>query len=41
VIVLDQGRVTLDVSVAEPRPRERGLAKLAEIEGQLLRAIFN
>jgi sulfonate transport system ATP-binding protein len=41
VIVLDRGRIALDVTVAEPRPRRRGLAHLAEIERQLLDAIFH
>ena len=40
VIVLDEGRVVLDLNVSQPRPRERGAADLAELEGQLLRAIF-
>jgi sulfonate transport system ATP-binding protein len=40
VIVLDEGRVVLDVDVPQPRPRQRGAADLAELEGQLLRAIF-
>jgi sulfonate transport system ATP-binding protein len=40
VIVLDEGRIVLDVEVPNPRPRERGAADLAELEGQLLKAIF-
>jgi len=40
VIVLDAGRVVLDVAVPKARPRERGSAELAELEGQLLKAIF-
>jgi sulfonate transport system ATP-binding protein len=40
VIVLDQGRITLDVSVPNPRPRERGAADLAKLEARLLQAIF-
>ncbi len=40
VIVLDEGRIALDVTVDHERPRERGTADLAELEGRLLRAIF-
>lgn len=40
VIVLDQGRIALDVEVPQARPRERGAADLAELEGRLLAAIF-
>ena len=40
VIVLDEGRIALDVTVDHDRPRERGSADLAELEGQLLKAIF-
>lgn len=40
VIVLDQGRIALDVTVDHARPRERGAGDLAELEGRLLKAIF-
>lgn len=40
VIVLDEGRIALDVEVPNPRPRQRGAADLAELEGRLLAAIF-
>lgn len=40
VVVLDEGRVALDVAVDHERPRARGAADLAALEGQLLRAIF-
>lgn len=40
VIVLDEGRIALDVLVPNERPRQRGAADLAELEGQLLKAIF-
>ena len=40
VIVLDEGRIALDVAVEHERPRERGAADLAELEGRLLKAIF-
>ena len=41
VIVLDQGRIALDLSVLQPRPRQRGAADLAELEGRLLATIFS
>ena len=40
VIVLDQGRITLDIPVPFAHPRKHGTAGLAEIEGQLLSAIL-
>ncbi len=40
VIVLDAGKVMLDVEVKLSRPRERGSAELAALEGRLLDAIF-
>lgn len=40
VIVLDEGRIALDIAIEHPRPRQRGAADLAEIEGRLLQAIF-
>ncbi len=40
VIVLDEGRIALDITIDHPRPRQRGAADLAEIEGRLLKGIF-
>ncbi|MDM9628314.1 ATP-binding cassette domain-containing protein [Rhizobium sp. S152] len=40
VIVLDEGRVAVDLAIPEPHPRRHGNAKLAELEGQLLAAIL-
>jgi sulfonate transport system ATP-binding protein len=40
VIVLDQGRITLDLAVPHPHPRKHGSVELAEIEGALLGAIL-
>jgi sulfonate transport system ATP-binding protein len=40
VIVLDEGRIALDVTIDHARPRERGTPELAELEGRLLKAIF-
>jgi sulfonate transport system ATP-binding protein len=41
VVVLDQGRVALDLPVPQPRPRQRGAADLAALEGKLLATIFS
>ncbi|WP_337269823.1 ATP-binding cassette domain-containing protein [Oryzifoliimicrobium ureilyticus] len=40
VIVLDQGKVALDLAVREPHPRRYGDADLASLEAQLLAAIL-
>jgi sulfonate transport system ATP-binding protein len=40
VIVLEEGRVALDVAIDLPRPRERSDPRFAAYEGQLLDAIF-
>jgi sulfonate transport system ATP-binding protein len=40
VVVLDQGRIALDLPVTHDRPRQRGLPALADIERRLLAAIF-
>lgn len=40
VIVLDQGKIALDVDVTAPRPRERGAPQAAAVERSLLEAIF-
>jgi sulfonate transport system ATP-binding protein len=40
VIVLDGGRIALDIDVPQARPRRRGSEELAAIERQLLDAIF-
>lgn len=40
VIVLNEGRVALDLEVDLPRPRVRGSAELAALERRLLDAIF-
>ncbi len=41
VIVLDEGRIALDITINHDRPRARGAAHLAEIEGRLLKGIFS
>lgn len=40
LIVLDEGRIALDIEVPQLRPRVRGAADLAALEKQLLDAIF-
>lgn len=40
VIVLDQGKIALDIEVSAPRARERGTSEAAAIERRLLEAIF-
>jgi sulfonate transport system ATP-binding protein len=40
VVVLDGGRIALDIEVPQERPRIRGSEDLAALERQLLSAIF-
>ena len=40
-VVLERGRVALDVPVPQPRPRQGGAADVAKLEGQLLATIFS
>ncbi|QKK19369.1 ATP-binding cassette domain-containing protein [Rhizobium indicum] len=40
VIVLDEGRIALDLAIPYPRPRRHGHPGLAELEGRLLAAIL-
>ncbi|PZM13230.1 ABC transporter ATP-binding protein [Rhizobium tubonense] len=40
VVVLDEGRITLDIAVPHPHPRRHGNPALAELEGKLLAAIL-
>jgi len=40
VVVLEQGRIALDLTIPEPHPRRHGDPKLAELEGRLLSAIL-
>ena len=40
VIVLDEGRISLDLAIPHPHPRRHGNPALAELEGQLLQAIM-
>ena len=40
VVVLDEGRIVLDIAVPHPHPRRHGNPALAELEGQLLAAIL-
>jgi sulfonate transport system ATP-binding protein len=40
VVLIEQGRVALDLKVDLPRPRERGSAAFAALEDRLLRRIL-
>lgn len=40
VIVLDEGRISLDLDIPKPRPRRHGDPELAALEGQLLDRIL-
>jgi sulfonate transport system ATP-binding protein len=40
VIVLDEGRISLDLAIPYPHPRRHGNPALAELEGKLLSAIL-
>ena len=40
VIVLEEGRIALDLAIPYPHPRRHGNAALAELEGKLLAAIL-
>ncbi len=40
VIVLEEGRITLDLPVPQPHPRRHGDPELAKLEGRLLAAIL-
>ena len=41
VVVIDDGRIALDIAVDAPRPRRRGDARLAALEGRILDRLFN
>jgi sulfonate transport system ATP-binding protein len=40
VVVIEDGRVALDLAVEVPRPRRRGSAALAELEDRILRSLL-
>jgi sulfonate transport system ATP-binding protein len=40
VIVLEEGRIALDLAIPYPHPRRHGNPALAELEGRLLSAIL-
>ncbi|WP_146741600.1 ATP-binding cassette domain-containing protein, partial [Lonsdalea populi] len=40
VILIEEGRIGLDILVDQPRPRRRGSAKLAELEASVLERIL-
>ena len=41
IVVLDEGRVALDLPVDVPRPRRKGDPSLAALEGRILDRLFN
>ena len=41
ILVIDAGRIALDIAVDVPRPRRRGDSKLARIEGRIFDHLFN
>ena len=41
VILIDNGRIALDQRVDLPRPRQRGTAEFAELEGRVLSRVLN
>jgi sulfonate transport system ATP-binding protein len=40
VLLIEDGRITLDLRVDIPRPRRRGSAEIAALEGRILDALF-
>jgi sulfonate transport system ATP-binding protein len=40
VLMIEEGEITLDLSVDLPRPRERGSAEVAALEGRILHELF-
>lgn len=41
ILVIDQGAIAADLQVNSPRPRHRGDAELAALEGRIIDALFN
>jgi sulfonate transport system ATP-binding protein len=41
VLVIEEGRIAYDLTVDAPRPRERGSAELAGLEGSILRHLLS
>ena len=40
VLIIEDGKIALDLRIDLPRPRERGSAEVAELEGRILRDLF-
>jgi sulfonate transport system ATP-binding protein len=40
VLIIEDGEIALDLTIDLPRPRERGSAEVAELEGLILRELF-
>jgi sulfonate transport system ATP-binding protein len=41
VLMIENGEITLDMPIELPRPRERGSAEVAALEGAILRHLFS
>jgi sulfonate transport system ATP-binding protein len=41
ILVIDAGRIALDLPVDVPRPRRRGDPALARLEGRIIEHLFN
>ncbi|MBS0972553.1 aliphatic sulfonate ABC transporter ATP-binding protein, partial [Serratia rubidaea] len=41
VILIEQGRIGLDMAIDLPRPRRKGSARLAELEAQILERVLS
>lgn len=41
VIVIEEGRISLDLTVDLPRPRERGSSEIAALEGDILKSLLS
>ncbi len=40
VLIIEEGEIAMDLSIDLPRPRERGSAEVAGLEGRILRELF-
>ncbi len=40
VVLIEEGKITLDLEIKLPRPRERGTAQFAELEGNILSRVL-
>lgn len=40
VLLIEEGRIALDLAIDLPRPRQRGSAQVAALEGRILKQLF-